>query len=168
MDVLNRWLGTAVFYLAGTLLAVMTIVVFLQVIYRYFLMAPLSWAEEVARFCFIWVALLGMAIAVKDRAHFSITMLTDRFPARVKSLIKIMVLLVSSWLFLILIREGWSLVQINQMQESPAIGIPMSFPYMAVPLGGLLALVFLWLDVLIRWRNGEEGQGGGNADLMLD
>jgi len=147
----------------------MTVVVFMQVIYRYFLMSPLSWAEEFARFCFIWVALLGMAVAVKDRAHFSITMLTQRFPAPVQSALKVMVLLVSSWLFLILIREGWSMVQINQMQESPAIGVSMSFPYLAVPLGGLLALIFLWLDILIRWRGGPvEGQADSEPELMLD
>ena len=40
------------------MLAITTIIIFLQVLFRYVLTQPLSWTEETARFLFIWVALL--------------------------------------------------------------------------------------------------------------
>ena len=82
---MHRWLGLLTEFVAGTILAIMTVLVFLTVIYRYFLLAPISWGEEMARFLFIALSLFGAAIAMKDRAHFRITILTDRFPPAVRT-----------------------------------------------------------------------------------
>ncbi len=44
----------------------------------------------------------------------------------------------------IVIDKGWGLALLNRNQESPALGVPMSVPYSAVPLGASLMLMFLW------------------------
>jgi TRAP-type transport system small permease protein len=152
----RRWLGLLTEFVAGTILAVMTVLVFLAVIYRYFLLAPISWGEEMARFLFIALSMFGAAIAVKDRSHFMITILTARFPASVRAWLEIGIALGSSGLLSIVITKGWSLTLLNRNQESPALGLPMSIPYAAVPLGGMLMLVFLWLDLIIT-RYDESG-----------
>jgi TRAP-type C4-dicarboxylate transport system permease small subunit len=133
----------------------MTILVFLTVIYRYFLLAPISWGEEMARFMFIALAMLGAALAVKDRSHFTITILTSRFPAFVRVWLRVGIALGTSLLLGIVIDKGWRLTLLNQNQESPALGVPMSIPYSAVPVGAMLMLVFVWLDLIIRWREGR-------------
>jgi TRAP-type transport system small permease protein len=151
---LHVWLGRLTAFVAGTILAVMTVLVFLTVIYRYFLLAPISWGEELSRFLFIAVSLLGAAIAMKDRTHFAITILTTRFPVSVRGWLEIMIALATSGLLFIVMREGWGLALLNRNQESPALGVPMSLPYMAVPLGAALMLIFLWTDLIIK-RHGE-------------
>lgn len=128
----------------------MTVLVFLTVIYRYFLLAPISWGEELARFLFIALSLLGAALAMKDRMHFTITILTQRFPAPVQRYLEALIVLVTSGLLCIVIREGWGLALLNRNQESPALGVPMSVPYIAVPLGASLMLIFLWTDLIIK------------------
>jgi TRAP-type C4-dicarboxylate transport system permease small subunit len=155
---LRRWLGLLTEFVAGTILAVMTVLVFLAVIYRYFLLAPISWGEEMARFLFIALSMFGAAIAIKDRSHFMITILTARFPAVVRAWLEIGIALGTSVLLCIVIDKGWGLVLLNRNQESPALGVPMSFPYAAVPLGGMLMLIFLWLDLIIA-RCDESGSG---------
>jgi TRAP-type C4-dicarboxylate transport system permease small subunit len=42
------------------------------------------------------------------------------------------------------------LALLNRNQESPALGIPMSIPYAAIPLGASLMLIFLWLELITR------------------
>ncbi len=133
----------------------MTILVFLTVIYRYFLLAPISWGEEMSRFLFIALSMLGAALAVKDRSHFTITILTSRFPAFVRLWLQVGIALGTSLLLGIVIDKGWGLTLLNRNQESPALGVPMSIPYSAVPVGAMLMLVFLWLDLLINWRGGR-------------
>jgi TRAP-type C4-dicarboxylate transport system permease small subunit len=152
---MHRWLGLGTAYLAGTILAFMTVLVFLTVIYRYFLFAPISWGEELSRFLFIAVSMLGAALAMKDRSHFAITILTDRFPAAVRGWIEVLVALGATALLCIVIDKGWSLTLLNRNQEAPALGVQMSIPYLAVPLGGALMLIFLWLDLAIRWWGGS-------------
>ena len=134
-------------------MAAMTVLVFLTVIYRYFLLAPISWGEEMARFLFISLSMFGAAIAVKDRSHFTITILTARFPASVRVWLEIGIALGTSVLLCIVIVKGWGLTLLNRNQESPALGVPMSVPYAAVPLGATLMLMFLWLDLIIAWRD---------------
>ncbi|MHB0870459.1 MAG: TRAP transporter small permease [Chloroflexota bacterium] len=166
---LNHWLGFTVAGIASLLLALMTVIIFLQVLFRYFLMQPLHWTEETARFLFIWVALLGAAVAFKDRTHFAITMFTNGLPAPVRSAVQPVVALGTTFLLGVMIKEGWYLVELNQIQESPAIGVPMSVPYAAIPVGGALAIVFLWLDLLLHRRTGwtvpqaEEAAGGSQG-----
>ncbi len=148
---LHRWLGAVTAFVAGTILAAMTVLVFLTVIYRYFLMSPISWGEEMARFLFIALAMLGAALAAKDRSHFAITMLTSRFPASVQGALRIAIALGTSLLLGIVIDKGWRLTLLNRNQESPALGVPMSIPYAAVPLGAMLMFAFVWLDLVIHW-----------------
>lgn len=146
----------------------MTILVFLTVIYRYFLLAPISWGEEMSRFLFIALSMLGAALAVKDRSHFTITILTSRFPAFVRLWLQVGIALGISLLLGIVIDKGWGLTLLNRNQESPALGVPMSIPYSAVPVGAMLMLVFLWLDLLINWRGGrgtEEGTRESRAEV---
>jgi len=130
----------------------MTVLVFLTVIYRYFLLAPISWGEELSRFLFIAVSMLGAAIATKDHAHFTITLLSKRLAPLLRTYLELAIALATTVLFCIVIREGWGLVLLNRNQESPALGVPMSVPYVAVPVGAALMLVFLWLDMIIKWR----------------
>ncbi|HEX2922641.1 MAG TPA: TRAP transporter small permease [Chloroflexota bacterium] len=161
----NRWLGLIVTVIAAILLAVTTIVIFLQVVFRYFINQPLHWTEETARFLFIWVALLGAAMAFKDRTHFSISMFTDTLPAPVRKGIEVLVALGTTWLLGLMLREGLYVAQLNHIQESPAIGVPMSIPYMAIPVGSLLGIIFVWLDVLIHWNTAREASDTNAEDV---
>ena len=42
----------------------------------------LTWAEEVARYCFLWSAFFGAAYGFRKGVHMSVTMLLDKFPPK--------------------------------------------------------------------------------------
>lgn len=161
----NYWLGLIVSVIAATLLGITTIVIFLQVVFRYFVNQPLHWTEETARFLFIWVALLGAAMAFKDRTHFSISMFTNPLPAPARRGVEVLVALGTTWLLGLMMREGLYVAQLNHIQESPAIGVPMSIPYMAIPVGSLLGVAFVWLDVCIHWNIPREASDANAEDV---
>ncbi len=60
--------------LCAVLLAVMTIVIFLQIVLR-LLGLPLSWTEEIGRYMFIWLIYIGCASAIRKRKHISVELL---------------------------------------------------------------------------------------------
>lgn len=62
---------------------VMTVMIFMQVVYRYVLADSLSWSEELARYMFIWSVAMGSALALKTRSHIGV----ERRTARQKSAI---------------------------------------------------------------------------------
>ncbi|RDU60773.1 TRAP transporter small permease [Helicobacter marmotae] len=43
----------------------------------------LTWAEEIARYCFLWSALFGAAYGFRKGVHISVTMLLEQFPPKI-------------------------------------------------------------------------------------
>ena len=58
-------------------MAIMTILVFIQVVMRYVFSNSLSWSEELARFIFLWLSWIGASYAVKERSHFRVEMFAN-------------------------------------------------------------------------------------------
>jgi TRAP-type C4-dicarboxylate transport system permease small subunit len=75
------------------IVGVMVAVVFAQVIARYGLNASIGWADEIARLAFVATVFLGVAVAVRARAHIGITLLADALPPRPRALLRRLVLL---------------------------------------------------------------------------
>ena len=78
MKRLNRTLVTLETWAAGALVITVCVVVLLQVLMRYLLATPNPWSEELSRFAFIWVSLLGASLAVEHRAHFGFDQVTKK------------------------------------------------------------------------------------------
>ena len=153
-------LGKGVDYLAAVLLAVMTVLVFLQVLFRYWLELPLDWGEEVSRYLFVWSAMLGAAIGTKRRAHFGIDFLVKALPSSVQTAIAICVNLCICGLMGLVAVQGTKLALSNLSQISPTLAIPMGVPYAAIPACALLMLIYTvaqtWEIVSGAERKGED------------
>jgi TRAP-type C4-dicarboxylate transport system permease small subunit len=156
---LRLLLGKGVDYIAAILLAVMTVLVFLQVLFRYWLQLPLDWGEEVSRYLFIWSAMLGAAIAAKRRAHFGIDFLVKVLPFPVQTVIAVGVNLCVCGLMGVVAVQGTKLALSNLSQISPTLAIPMAVPYAAVPVCALLMLFYTisetWAIVSGAKKEGE-------------
>ena len=131
------------------LVSVMTIIVFLQVIYRYILTEPLHWSEEMARYLFVWLSLLGAALAFQRRGHFGFEVLVQRFPPRERRVLGVVTHLLAGFLLSILLVQGILLVQKTSLQESPAMGMAMGWAYACIPVGAALMLFHL-LVIMIK------------------
>ena len=62
------------------LMSVMTIIIFIQVIMRYVMHNSLSWSEELARYCFVWLIYIGVAYGCKLMKHIKIDAALKLFP----------------------------------------------------------------------------------------
>ena len=139
-------LGKGVDYVAAILVSVMTVLGFLQVLFRYWLHLPLDWGEEVSRYLFVWSAMLGAAIATKRRAHFGIDFLVKILPSPAQKGIAIGVNLCICALLGLIAVQGTRLAVLNLSQISPTLSVPMGFPYAAIPACALLMLIYTIAD----------------------
>jgi len=130
----------------------MAVVVFVEVIFRYVLHLPLFWTEEFARYCLVWSSLLGAGVALKRGGHIAVTFLTDAFPKGMRTQTSLLVhIFVASFLGIVF-WGGFCLVIITRHQLSPAMRVPMSWPYMAVPIGSLIMLVHEITFICLRLK----------------
>ena len=76
----------------GALLALMVVPVVLQIGSRYVEAIPsYIWTEEMARFCFVWIIMIGSMIAVRDDAHFDVDLFAEPDSNRQKGVAKFIV-----------------------------------------------------------------------------
>jgi len=133
-------------------LSVMALVVFLQVIFRYVLNLPLFWTEEFARYCLVWASLLGAAVAMKRGQHLAVTICMDRMPPGAHRVLSVVARLSVIVILAVLVVGGIQLVLVTRAQISPALRVPMSLPYLAVPVGAVIML-FHAIAFLFRPRS---------------
>lgn len=156
MRTLNAWIYRALQAVITLLIAVMIVPVTLQIASRFVDFIPrYIWTEEVARFCLIWLVMLGATIAVRDGAHFDVDVLPSPATARGKALAAMMVHVSVFLMGLIFVWYGWSFAKFGAIQNSEMTGINMLTMYIAWPLAGVAWLLFtieqLAADVKLYW-----------------
>lgn len=136
--------------LAGLVLA-MTGATLAQVIARYVFNDPLIWSEETARYLFVWVSLIGAALATREGTHYVLDALLGRFPRAGRLAARAGAFAVSAGFLAILLRTGISETAQASLQDSATLPIGMALPYAAIPVGAALMLFHL-LAGLLRER----------------
>ena len=116
--------------------AVMVLASVFQVINRNLLHIPIGWSEELARYCMVWMALLGTQIGLRQGTQMSI----EVFVKRLKGNAYVAVSLLSDTLVCVFsfVVFGYSLdlitMQLKSGQLSAAMKVPMVLPYSAMTL----------------------------------
>lgn len=77
-DLASRWLIVAS-------LGTMTVLVSLQVFFRYVLGSSIDWADECSRLLFVWSMFLAIPHGVRTGVHVGIDLLVKRFPPIVRT-----------------------------------------------------------------------------------
>jgi TRAP-type C4-dicarboxylate transport system permease small subunit len=123
--------------------AILIIPVTLQIISRYTALIPSwIWTEELSRFLFIWMVMLGAMIGVREHTHFEVDVWPDLGPRAgallriVSHLFVLVFALVFVWWGIEFVRFGWS-------QNSELAELPMTFIFAAWPLAGATWVLFL-------------------------
>ncbi len=155
---IHRSLDILVLTLAVPMTLVMLACVVWQVVGRYFLNSSTSFTDELSRFLFIWVSLLGAAYVLGKRGHIAITGLIDMAPRGVRRGIDILIAgLVIVFALVVLGWGGWLLVERNLRlgQVTPAMLVPVAYVYVIIPLSGLLTAIYATL-VVCEVASGQE------------
>lgn len=117
-------------------------VVLLAVVVRYFnfFNGSLDWASEYSRFGIIWVVMLGAAVAFDQGAHVAIDF-TGSMPPNVRRIVRTIGYLCGVAFVLVLAWQGFRLSLATMRQISPALGVPVGYAYLAIPVGALIMTV---------------------------
>jgi TRAP-type C4-dicarboxylate transport system permease small subunit len=140
--------------LAGSLVLAVFVVVLMQVVLRYLFERPNPWTEELSRFGFIWLSMLGAALAVELRTHFVFDQLVGMLKPKLQMLARRCSTAFVAALAVGLILFGFQLVDLASSQRSPALDLPVSWIYASVPVAGFLMLLHIAaaLDTVVGSR----------------
>ena len=127
--------------LVVVLLGIMVGNVAVGVFSLYILNNSLPWTEELARYLMIWFAFVGMAIAFQEEGHVNVSFVVNLFPIAIRNFIKIFSYLLVIFFLITLFSQSLNVLRLVRIQISPALGIPMIYPYLSVTFGSLLMAI---------------------------
>jgi TRAP-type C4-dicarboxylate transport system permease small subunit len=126
------------------LMAAIIVPVTMQILSRYTGIIPrFIWTEEIARFCFVWIVMIGAMIAVRDGTHFDVDVLPHSTNPTVELVFKLIVNFAILLMGLAFLRWGYDFGILGSRQQSEIFGLPMITIYIAWPLAGLTWVVFI-------------------------
>jgi TRAP-type C4-dicarboxylate transport system permease small subunit len=128
----------------------------------YFDLDPISffWVEEVGEFGLAWLTAIGAAVAIVERVHFALGILTHRFAPRTQRIIdRVNHLLIAAFGALAAI-YGWKLCVTNSLLTSPGLGINLAWLYASSVAGGSLIALY-GLAIAAGLAPAKDAAGGG-------
>jgi TRAP-type transport system small permease protein len=149
------WVGAygALGYIGGLILAIMTAAVFLQVVMRFLGRVGIDGLEEVPRYLFVWLVMIGAAAAMQRGEHTVLDYFINLLGPRGRALVLVLTNAVGIALFLYLIKLSLVLVPNAQLQTSAGLGLPLGYVYVAVPVGAALIILPLARNITAALRS---------------
>jgi TRAP-type C4-dicarboxylate transport system permease small subunit len=138
---------------AVTALIVLAVVnLLVGVILRYFVGAitdwldvdpvPFTWVEEVGELSLAWLTLIGAAIGIQSRSHFSLSVFVHRLPEATQLWISRFNHALIAGVGLLVAWYGWKLCLLNSALRTPGLEISLAWLYASAVVGGILIAVY--------------------------
>ena len=100
------------------------------------------WVEEVGELALAWLTMIGAAIAISERAHFTLHLVTHRLPLALQRAIHLVFHLIIAGFGALACWQGIRLARTNGMLTSPALELSLAWLYAAVAVGGALIVLY--------------------------
>ncbi|MFA9950944.1 TRAP transporter small permease [Dentiradicibacter hellwigii] len=165
-----KWLDALIGFVEWVLVVmfgIMAILVFGNVVLRYGFNSGIVFSEEVSRFLFMWLTLIGALIVMKDHGHLGMNSLVSRLGERGQRICRFLADSLTLACCLLLVHGTWKQVIIGMDDHAPVTGIPMGIVQSALLISSIgMALVLaygLWRLVTGRMSKEELVPSGDNA-----
>jgi TRAP-type C4-dicarboxylate transport system permease small subunit len=150
MSSVSQWLLKAfdVFVVVG--MAIISLLIFTNVVLRYGFSSGIPFAVEVSRVVLVWVIFMGSVVALAKGAHLGVESLVVRLPAQARLCCFLVSYGLMLWCCWLLAEGSWALTVIEWSNVQALSGIPVG----AIYLAGLVAAILMALILLIDlWRS---------------
>ncbi|NLB90825.1 MAG: TRAP transporter small permease [Clostridiales bacterium] len=140
MNVVSRLIQ----YIIAAMLLFMALLMFTEVLRRYFFSHQFVWSEELIRYLAVWVAFLGGAAAFKEKSLVCFDLVSGRFKGVVKLVIELLSNTVVVVFMCFIFYLGMKTVTSPSTYRQISVGmkVSMAFPYAAIPAGSILMVLF--------------------------
>ena len=115
-----------------------------QVFTRFVIKVPSIWTEEIARYTFLALVMVGAALGVRNSTHFGMTMFSDKLSGKARDLYYRYVIngiIVLCSIFQLFYGIEFT-VHYGMTRVSPTFLVPMAWVFAIIPLSALLMILF--------------------------
>ncbi len=139
---------------AFLLIVLLTICTMTSVIFRYVFQSPIIWMYEVIVLMFAWMVFSGVYIAFTRFEHIRLTFLLNSVKGNVRTGLEVGIEIINTILLLIVVFNGFKLVQNTMAQVYNTIPVPIGFFYLAFPFLAI-PMILNQIDGLLQRLSGR-------------
>ena len=137
--ILSRLIETAIIIGAAFIVAIVTS----EVVLRYVFKHSLIFTEELSRYLMVWIVFLGSALAIRDKAHIRINILTKRLNPAQRKVADLLAYGLVLFFLLVVAIEGFRILPSQLQQMCTTFDLSLFYFYLAIPAGCLLMMIYL-------------------------
>lgn len=134
--------------ISAVLVAGIVMLLFTGVVSRYVFTKPIDWIDETVSMGFIWVGMIGSAIAMHRNEHLRLTTFVDRMPLQIRNYVQAFALVAVIVFLLGMISPAIDYAKDEWIIAMPALQIPNSFRVAAIAAGIALMLIVVGMHAL--------------------
>jgi tripartite ATP-independent transporter DctM subunit len=142
---LDAWLGVFVEIPAALLVVAEVVILFAGVVARYGLHRPLIWSDELASILFLWLAMLGAAVAFRRAEHMRMTAVVASARPAMRAYLDVVATCAALAFLLLIAWPAYEYAYEESFITTPALQIPNIWRAAALPVGICLMALFAFL-----------------------
>jgi len=116
---------------------------------------PFTWVEEVGELSLAWLTLIGAAIGIQSRSHFTLAVFTHRLPETMQLWIHRFNHALITGVGLLAAWYGFKLCLLNRTLTTPGLEINLAWLYASSVVGGILIAVYGFTTMISPLPQGE-------------
>ena len=125
----------------GICMIAMMVVIFVQTSTRYLVFYSIPWSEEVSRYLYVALTLLGLNLAITSKQLVRIDIIDNYLKGASLKALNIVRAAFSVIITVAFFYSSFGMIDVSQFQSSPAIGMSMQIMYSIIVIGFLLSAV---------------------------
>jgi len=150
---MERIVTRAIEAVAALLVVAETLILLMGVVSRFVFNQPLVWSDELASLLFLWLAMIGAAIALSRGSHMRLSTVTATMPRKWRLRLEALGVGVPLVFLALLFRPAQDYVDDQSFIETPALSWPGGIRAYAMLVGVALMLLISVLKLLrLGWR----------------
>lgn len=136
IEAFSKKLTDLYFQLAMLFMFALIFATFMQVFTRYVLNSSWPWTEEMARYAFIWMNMVGAAAGLRKGSLVAIDYLPNSLKGVSKKVLLLIIFTLEFLGGLVLFVQGIRLITLVGGSPSIVMRFPMGFVHVSIPIGG--------------------------------
>lgn len=130
-------------------LVLITVLIFIAVIFRYLFNSPILFSFELSTLIFAWLIYVGAYLAEDERSHIGFDLVIKRIPGKIRVLVSYAVEIIAVFILITVIFYGFRITMISGIRLT-AMDISIKFLYLSCPVGLSFVLLRRLLGLILR------------------
>jgi len=133
-----------------------SIICLAQIFARFIVNSSLPWSDEACRYLFVVTVSLGAGVCVRDKNLIAVDLIPEKLKGQVKFYYMLILNILVMCMAYVLLVYGYRFAQMNMMQLSSSMQIPMGVVYLVLSLSGLLIIISTLRNIVYDFMKREK------------